>query len=932
MSLSAGDRLGPYEVIAAVGAGGMGEVYRARDTRLNRDVAIKVLPDAFVGDTERVARFQREAQVLASLNHPGIAQIHGVEQLNASQGSAVALVLEFVDGPTLADRIAAGPVPLDDALPIAKQIAEALDAAHERGIVHRDLKPANIKLTSDGTVKVLDFGLAKAMEEAPGSGLQASGLSMSPTITSPVMTGGGVILGTAAYMSPEQARGKAVDKRSDVWAFGCVLYEMLTGRRAFDADDVTDVLAFIITKEPDLTLLPTRTPSAVRKLLVRCLAKDRTKRLADISDARLEIEDAMANPPTDERPGTGAASMLASDRRWRLVAPGVLVCCVLTGVAVWSVVRGGGTVDRPLQRFAIQVPPSAPILGGSVAVSGDGTRLAYIAQEGGRRILYVRDLAQLEPQPIRGSEGAFQPFLSPDGEWVGFFTEAGQSSGKLKKVPVRGGPAIELCDAPGPHGGAWDVDGTIVFAAGSVQSSSGGLFRVSAAGGAPVAITKPDIKTELRHGWPNVLPNGKGIVVSILPRGGLYDSGRIAVYSPGDGSMQTIVQPGYHGRYVDSGHIVYTAPTSSALSGNLMAIPFDIDRLRATGPPVPVIEGVLLGPRTVGNVGFAVSSSGVLTYVPTSENPSSRRTLVWVDRQGREEALGAPDRPYVYPRLSPDGSRVALDIRDDQNDIWVWDLARQSLSMVTKDPGLDRFPVWSADGKRIAYASPRDGTLDSIYIQAADGTGAVQRLTETEVAHAPLTFTNDGTRLLVREGGRAAATGGVLKVLSLTDRTLIPLIQPPTPVMNAEISPDGRWLAYQSSESGRQEVYVRPFPDVNSARYPISTSGGNRPLWSRNGRELFYISGVSGDASALMAVAVQPGTSFSPGRPQKIFEGRYFGNVDTYVARSYDVSPDGRRFLMIKEQASRDQSPGSPALVLVLNLADELKRIARPQN
>jgi serine/threonine-protein kinase len=606
---------------------------------------------------------------------------------------------------------------------------------------------------------------------------------------------------------------------------------------------------------------------------------------------------------------------------------------VLTGVAVWSVIRSGGIVDRPLQRFAIHVPPSAPVLGGSLTVSNDGTRLVYIAQEGGRRILYVRDLAQLEPQPIRGSEGAYQPFLSPDGEWVGFFTEAGQSSGKLKKVPVRGGPAIELCDALGPHGGAWGDDGTIVFAAGNPGSSSGGLFKVSAAGGEPVALTKPDIKTELRHGWPNVLPNGKGIVVSILPRGALYDSGRIAVYSPGDGSMQTIVPSGYHGRYVDSGHIVYVAPGSSAPSGNLMAIPFDIDRLRTTGPPVPVLEGVVLGARSVGSAGFAISSSGVLTYVPASGNSSSRRTLVWVDRQGREEPLGVPERAYVYPRLSPDGSQVALDIRDDQNDIWVLDLARQSLSMVTKDPGLDRFPVWSADGKRIAYASPRDGTLDSIYIQAADGTGAVQRLTETEVAHAPLTFTNDGTRLLVREGGAAAATGGVLKVLSLaSDRALIPLIQPPTPVMNAEMSPDGRWLVYQSSESGRQEVYVRPFPDVNSARYSISTSGGTRPLWSRNGRELFYLTGAIGDAVSVMAVAVQAGTSFTAGRPQKLFEGRYFGNVDTYVARSYDVSPDGGRFLMIKEQTSGEQSSGSPALVLVLNWADELKRIARPQN
>ncbi|HUP41492.1 MAG TPA: protein kinase [Vicinamibacterales bacterium] len=900
MAIAPGARLGAYEILSRLGAGGMGEVYRARDTRLNRDVAVKVLPDAFVHDAERLARFKREAQVLASLNHPHIAAIYGLEE--TATGSA--LVLELVEGPTLADRIARGPVPMDEALTISRQIAEALEAAHEQGIVHRDLKPANIKLTSDDKVKVLDFGLAKALDTSTvGRDFSRADMSLSPTITSPAMTMGGMILGTAAYMSPEQARGKIVDKRSDIWAFGCVMYEMLTGRRAFEGEEITDVLALVITKDPDWAVLASNTPVAIRRLLARCVEKDRSKRLADIADARLDIDDAQTRPAPFEVSGHRRAVR----HRWLVPVVSAFAGAVVCVLGI-SVLRPSRAVPRPAQRFSITIPPSATLPAdspGELALSSDGSRLAYVGTENGLRQLYTRALDQLDATPVRGAEGAYDPFFAPDGEWIGFFSEPGPVSGKLKKIAVRGGPAIGVADAWSPTGGWWGDDGYIYFGTSNSRISQGAVVvrRVSAAGGQPSAVTKIDGTTESRHGWPQLLAGGKAVLFSVRGTSGLYDAGHISVFSSATGEIRTIINSGFHARYVESGHIAYMLGTT------LMAVPFDVDRLEVTGSPVPVVERI---PNVLGRgqAGFAISSNGLLAYATGVMDISARRLLVWTDRQGQEKPIEAPPRSYLYPRLSPDGSRILLDVRDQQNDIWTWDIARRVLTRLTFGAGIDRIPVWSPDGARVAYTSD-----SGVVSQSADGSGAIQNHADVTF---PSSFTPDGNFML-SWGGVATDQIAVASVAQQSQPTSLKTL---IAGRNAEISPSGRWMAYESNESGRWEVYVRAFPDVHAGRWQISTDGGTQPVWSRAGRELFYRS----LAGAVMSVAVQADESFRAGSPAKLFEGKYFNGSTGNLARTYDVSADGKRFVMIKDQPSTASSV-SPSLVVVLNWFDEVERL-----
>jgi len=920
MGLSPGTRLGIYEILTLLGSGGMGEVYRARDTKLNREVAIKVLPESLMTDPERLARFSREALVLAALNHPNIAHIHGFED---STG-VPALIMELVEGTTLADRIARGPISLDQVLPIAKQIAEGLEAAHEQGIIHRDLKPANIKVREDGTVKILDFGLAKALEPKLPSGLN---VTQSPTITTPaMMTGVGMVLGTAAYMSPEQAKGRPVGKRTDIWAFGCVLYEMLTGIRAFGGEDVTETIAAIVRAEPDWTKLPAATPLDARKLLVRCLRKNPRERLPDIGVARLDLDEAIAEAaesalihPTT-RPSRRTVAVLAC----------LLGVAVVTGAVGASLFAGHAPAVQRSQRLAINVPPTAAYAGplyGAPALSRDGNRLAYVGVVGSKRMLFLRALDEVEPHAIPGTEDATSPFFSRDGQTVAFFSDAAPSAGvalarpTLKKVSTNGGIPVTICDAGFPLGGVWTSDDTIVFATGAspAPGSPASVFVVSAAGGVPRRIL-PDVRS---GSSPEVLSDGKHILVSIAtsPANNEFS---IAVAPLAGGAPRTVIPSGSQARYVPAGYIIYATGTT------LMAVRFDVGAMETRGEPVPLVENVDIAPRASSRqaAAYAVSDTDVLAYSAGAAVRAPERTLVWTDRRGHDSPLAAPPKGYTYPRISPDGNSIALDVRDQvNNDIWIYDLMRGALSRVTTNPAADQYPVWMPDGQRLLFASNRAGAFN-VYAQAADGSGSAERLFESADPQVPLTVSPDGTRAVIRHGD--PKTGDDLMLLSIA-RTgappaVTPLVKSAFVENDAEISPDGRWLAYQSNESGRFEIYVRPFPDAGAARWTVSAGGGTRPVWARNGSELFYINGTSPDPIRVMRIPVQLTPTFAAGPPELLFEGRYYADPRTAArGRTYDVSPDGTRFLMIKDDPRQLDPGATTSFNVVLNALEHLK-------
>ena len=896
MSLTPGTRLGPYEVIGAIGAGGMGEVYRARDTRLHRDVALKILPDVFALNSDRVARLEREAHVLAALNHSNIASIFGFEQA----GGISALALEMVEGPTLAERIAEAPLSVEETLLIARQIAAALEAAHESGIIHRDLKPANIKVRPDGTVKVLDFGLAKAVEsDASRSGPA----SMSPTLTTPAVTGVGTIMGTAAYMAPEQARGRVVDKRADIWAFGCIVFEMLTGGRAFEGGDVTDVLAAVIKTDPEWEALPPDLPAAVRMTIRHCLMKDPAHRIRDIGDARLALSGAFHTESAV--PATSQASVpRRSARTAAIVASAAAATAVLAAVVTWLLTR---PAPPPVDRMAIlHSDPSARFGGAAgtdVVVTPDGRLVAYTAGTQGDVRLYLRALDQLAPAPIAANiRNPLHLMMSPDGQWIGFGDPTEQM---IKKVSINGGPPLQIANLPtsgGYVGAAWSPDDSIIFG-----TSGAGLMRVSP-GGTPEALTKADqAKGELAHRFPYLLPGGRALLFTIFPSDGQPDNMQIALLDLRSREHRVIVRGGGFPVYVESGHIVY------GNAGTLRAVRFDLDRLEARGNPVAVVEGIIT--KAGGAASFAVSANGTLTYVAGAA-ATARRTVVWVDRQGREEETNVPPRAYAYARLSPDGGRVALDIRDDQNDIWTWDLTRKTLTRLTFNPGINRAPVWTPDGTRIAFSMAGDGA-EPVFIQAADGSGTPTRVTPDKGTFMPVSFTPNGKQLLLHP---SAAAPYDLQIVDIEARTApTPLLGEPHSESNGVVSPDGRWLAYQSNESGRDEIYVRPFPNVNSGRWQVSADGGTRPLWSRDGRELFYYL----PPGVIMAAPIGPGSSFTPGKPTVVLKGTY---LSPQTGRMYDVSPDGRRFLLIKESRSEGAAP-PPQLIVVQHWLEELKRL-----
>jgi Tol biopolymer transport system component len=913
LALTPGTRLGVYEVTAQIGEGGMGQVYRARDTKLNRDVALKILPEAFARDPDRLTRFTREAQTLASLNHPNIAHIHGLEE----SGGVRALVMELVEGEDLSQRIARGAIPLDDALPIAKQIADALEAAHEQGIIHRDLKPANVRVRSDGTVKVLDFGLAKAKEPVISS---SPSVSMSPTITTPAMTQAGMILGTAASMSPEQARGKSVDKRADIWAFGAVLFEILTGKRAFPGEDITDTIVSIVSKEPDWSALPTPTPAGVRRLLGRCLKKDARTRVRDIGEARQQIEDLLSGAPEEIATAASVSKLrLRTATRGRTVAAACVTLLVgATALGTWALTRTPLAKLQPM-RFVIVPPASQPLrIQGAdrdLVISPDGTHFVYVS---GDERLMVRTIDQLEAVPLNGITRARSPFFSPDGRWVGVFT--GGAAGELMKVSIAGGPPLSLCRYQGaPRGASWGPDDTIVFA---TNDSNTGLFRVSAAGGEATVLTTPDAAHgEADHIFPSVLPGGRAVLFTIRASGDPPIL-QVAVLDLMTGEHRILIRAGSQAEYVDTGHLVY------ANAGTLRAVRFDAGTHTVGSDPVLVVEQALT--QVNGAAEFSVSRQGTLVYVAGSSTAAPPRSLVWVNRQGQETPIAAPPRAYMSARLSPDGTRVALGL-DGQEGIWIWDLARKTLTRLTDSPAFYSDPIWMPDGRRIIFASSPGG-IANLFWRAADNTGIVERLTTSPNSQGPTAIVPDGTRVIVRE--IVPTTGSDLRVLRLegpsgrpgepaasrlsaAPRQTEPLLQTTFNEANGEISPDGRWLAYESDDSGPFQIAVRPFPKVDDGHWMISSGGGARPAWARSGRELIYLDGTN----AVTAVSIHTAPNFGTGAPTKLFDGHYYSGP---FGRSYDVSPDGQRFLMIKDSAS-DQKSNPPSIVVVVNWAEELK-------
>ena len=887
--LASGLRLGKYEVRELLGAGGMGEVFRAHDSRLGRDVALKVLSERFKLDAHRLARFERETQVLASLNHSNIATLYGIEAV----GDTHALVLELVEGETLAERIARGPIPLTEALGIAQQIAAALDAAHEHGIVHRDLKPGNVKLRPDGTVKLLDFGLAKISDPAlGGSNPQAA------TATALEFAAGGAgVMGTPAYMSPEQARGLPVDKRSDVWAFGCVLYEMLSGERAFGGERSSDIVAKVIECAPNLAALPGDVPRTVHRLLRRCLDKDPRRRLRDIGDARLDLVDA-----ADDTAGE-AAIEAGHSTNWGGIASratvAAAVSAIVAGTAAWLLVPSDSAqqVQPPkVARFSIPTHAPSPLLGGGLAISSDGAQLAYLTDRG----LTVRARDRLESAVVVASSTVQGfPFFSPDGKWLGFM-----GWDTLRKVPTAGGPAVTVAESRAM--GSWTAE-DIVFA------DMHGVFRVSAEGGKPEELFAAPNPLEQAVS-PQFLPTRQAVLFTVIPTR-TYIAGfatnapgaRVDVLDLTTGERRTILLGGGRARYVPTGHLIYAA------GGTLFAAAFDLERLEVRGDAVPVVS-------EAGLLDFAVSDEGTLIY--QAGEIDLRRELVWVDRQGGEEPLGAPFRPYLYPRLSPDGTRVALDVRDSVNrEVWMWDLRRKALERFTRDDAGNPIVEWSPDGRYLVFCSDRFG-VTNMFRQTSDGSGEPERLFPSDRLQMPVCFPSE-ERLLFSANVPGQHRDIHTLFLDGTRREE-PLIHGPANELNADVSPDGRWIAYDSDESGQFEVYVRSYSDpYDGGRWQISSGGGRQPLWSRDGTELYY----RDYSGAMMAASVTLGPTFIPGAVVTLFESkRYTGSGAAGSGRTYDLSRDGSRFLMIKAAGSLDDEP-PPSLVVVLNWFEELNRL-----
>jgi serine/threonine protein kinase/Tol biopolymer transport system component len=873
-ALEAGTRIAQYEIVSSLGAGGMGEVYRARDSRLNRDVAIKCLPPAFANDSERLGRFEREAQVLASLNHPNIAMIHGL----AEAGESKYLVLELVEGETLAERIARGTLPLDDALDLAVQIADALEAAHNQGIIHRDLKPSNIKITPGGQAKVLDFGLAKISVEAAGLDL-----ANSPTL-SVGQTAQGVILGTAAYMSPEQARGKGVDRRSDIWAFGCVLYEMLTGRQTYaNKETVSDTLASILVNEPDWQLLPPSTPSKVRALLERCLRKDERRRWADIANVRVELMEAR----TEREASTitiAAPAVSPSRRREAISAALALLFLATSAVMLWLIFRPAP--EAPPLRMELIPTESITWALSQAELSPDGRKLAFLIDNQAKRMIWIRPLDSAE-QALPSTEGAgSQFFWSADSQFIGFAAE-----GKLKKAPASGGPAIIISNLPGSgeYAGTWNEDGVILL--GSESASGGPLLRVSASGGQTAPLTELDAsRKEVAHAYPSFLPDGKHYL--FLVRTSDSESPAATYIGELDSKERRPLRGiASEAKYSPTGHIVFIR------DGALMAQLFDVEDLKLSGEAFPVADP-FVSTRTAVAGEFSVSADGELAYyLPTagSEAATANTELTWFDRTAKSLGVAGASGEYADPELSPDGKFVAFG-RGSPGDIWVLDIGKNNLpSRLTTDPAADSNPRWSPDGQTIAFTSDREGGAN-LYSRAVGVVADDKLLFKDDAAKTLTDWSRDGKYLAYIAGGDvwALPLSGESK-----ERKPVRVTETKFTEYYARISPDSRWIAYDSNETGQREVYIQSFPQPGF-KQKVSMDGGMQPRWSRDGRELYYF--TIANTYIVMAVSAKPlGDSLEIGEPTMLIPG-------AFGTRIFSVSADGRFLLQVAPGASAARS------------------------
>jgi len=856
----------------------MGEVYKARDTRLNRTVAVKVLLQHVSNKPELQARFEREAQAIAALNHPNICTLHDVGR---HEGTAY-IVMEYLEGETLADRIGRGPLPLDQVFKYAIEIAGALDKAHRHGVTHRDLKPPNVMLTKSG-VKLLDFGLAKLNQSA-----QQQSSSMSALPTNAAMTGEGMILGTLQYMAPEQLEGKEADARTDIFALGTLIHEMATGRKTFQAGSQASLIAAILDREPPpISSLQPMSPVQLDHIVKRCLAKEPDARWQAASDIHAELVWISQNPA----PQTVTATATRERRGlpiWSVALVGALVA-VIAGLAVWLMKPAQRTVHSQVVRLTVSLPPGERVAfaaGSPLAISPDGTRLVYV---GGDR-LYLRPMDDLAAKPIAGTEGAYAPFFSPDGQWIGFFAQ-----GKLKKVSLNGGAPQTLADAANGMGGSWGTDGTIYFA----PSNTTGLSKISDSGGTAQILTTLDrTRGDVTHRWPQVLPGNKAALFTTWSGPG-WDEQNLEVLILESGERRVISRSASTGRYVSAGFLVY-----AQAGGGLLALPFDVSRLEATAAtPVPL--NVQINELGEGSA-YAVSDAGVFAYL--SGDQQFDRRPVWVDRKGNVEALPAPLRGYENANISPDGKFAAVQTRGPVYTVWIYDFARTTLTPLTTQSS--QAPVWTPDGKRIVYRGTRAG-FRNLYWKASDGSGEEERLTINENVNTPVSFSPDGKWLTFTENSVAGPDTWILPMTG--DRKPV-LFQKTSEA--AHFSPDGRWIAYRSSDSGRAEIYVRPF-QREGGRTQVSTDGGLEPVWSRDGRELFYINGEK-----TMAVHVQTAAGFSAGSPRVLFTGRYLPSPNG--VSGYDISPDGQRFLKI-QPTNPEQAVSQ--INVVINWFEELKRL-----
>ena len=887
MALSEGTKLGPYQITGPLGKGGMGEVYQATDTNLNRQVAIKVIPTEFAQDTERLARFEREAKTLASLNHPNIAQIYGFEKSTGVH----ALVMELVEGPTLADRITQGPIPVDEALPIAKQIAEALEAAHEQGIIHRDLKPANVKVKPDGTVKVLDFGLAKAMDPV---GDPAS-VAMSPTL-SMAATQQGVILGTAAYMSPEQAAGRDTDKKTDIWALGAVLFEMLSGSAAFGGDDISNILASVLKTEPDWSGLPPNLNSRLTEVLQRSLEKSLNGRYHDVADMRLDIGRLLAEP--DGAIGSVAEVVRAPQSKLPWIAAFVLGL-VIAGGTVW-IVRAPGTPESgSVSRFYYDLPAGLLVQSrtgrSSIAISNDGNQFLYKGIGSDSTGLYIRSMNQLEARLIPGSAAAENPVFSPDGREIAYYQ--GTPTGQLMKVAVSGGGApVVLADSvANPFGMSWGRDGTILY------GQRDGIWQVSENGGAPIRVVATE-QDEQAYG-PQLLPGGEWVLFSLARTVGAtrWDDSDIVIESLSSADRRVLWQGGSDARYVPTGHLVY------ASGDGLFALPFDADRLEPTGGPASMLQGVLRAVAAqTGYAFYSTSEDGTLIYLLRLSDSGEISTPVTVDRRGNPQAFTDEPRNYTRPRFSPDGSRVAVEVTETVGDspvthTWILNVDTGSGTQLTFEGSQNQFPVWTRDSQAVVFTSDRSGSL-ALYTKSADGSGQAELVFEGSNALVATDVLPDGTLLLQDSG---AGDGEDIWTLPLDgDGSALEFLATPNVERSARFSPDGRWIAYVSDESGQFEIYVRPYAGAGGGQRRVSEGGAGNyaPVWSADGRELYY---VAGPPEVLMSVSIQTEPSLQLGRPQELFQisGTFQANVATTIAPLWDVAPDGSGFVFVEPVA-----------------------------